>query len=125
MRMMQITFEKDGEEVQLTTNNQMELDVCLQDGYKLIAMKFVPGKERIEPEPKDERITITPDFLIQSLREKRKGINLTPLIKLEVAKDPELIKWYAKFQKYKKYFDEELILIYEEWKSKNERNYCE
>ncbi|MCK9212093.1 MAG: hypothetical protein M0P61_14725 [Ignavibacteriaceae bacterium] len=123
--MMQITFDKDGGEIQLTTNNQMELDVCLQNNYKPIAMKFVPGDERIEPEPKDERITITPGFLIQSLREKRKGINLTPLIKLEVAKDPALIKWYAKFEQFRKFYDEELTLMLEEWKSKNERNYCD
>lgn len=75
MRMMQITFDKDGEEVQLTTNNQMELDVCLQDGYEPIAVKFVEGERRIEPEPKDRRVTITTDYLFQSLRKRMKGIN--------------------------------------------------
>jgi len=74
MRMMQITFEKDGGEIQLTTNNQMELDVCLQDDYKPIAMKFVEGERRIEPEPEDKRITITTDYLFQSLRKLSKGV---------------------------------------------------
>jgi len=52
----------------------MELDVCLQDDYKPIAMKFVEGERRIEPEPEDKRITITTDYLFQSLRKLSKGV---------------------------------------------------
>lgn len=179
MRKSKIVFEKDGVETELITDNVLEIDFYLAEGYYPISVEFLEWKPDEPPLPgarnmfqmiferdgkqieiitkkdydakrvgyffaigynpvvvrlikKDEGIEIFPPYettveeCINVLRKWRKGkLTYLKAMKSEVKRDPKLVKYLWEHSFYKKYFDEELTLIYEEWKSKNERIYYE
>lgn len=67
--MMEITF-KDG--AKITTNKQADFYDMVELGHELESIKFVPGERYYEPEPKDERIVITFEYMIAQVKETRK-----------------------------------------------------
>ena len=110
MKMMLITFEKDGQETQLTTNNQRDMDDMFELGYKPTAVKFVPGEERIEPIPEDKRISITIEYMLDEINNTRKVAAAKLNAKIVNRHDPELLKWYAKFPRFHSRLTEEELI---------------
>lgn len=110
MKMMLITFEKEGQEILLTTNSQRDIDDMFELGYKPTAVKFVPGEARIEPEPEDKRILITHEYMLSEINNTLKVGAAKLNSNIIKRNDPELLKWCAKFPRFHNRLTEEELI---------------